>query len=365
MRLLDRYLLKLLVVPLLIGLGVFVLIMLSEVALKLGQALVGGRVAPTDILEYFAYRLPRAIAWSLPVGALVGVAMVSTAVTRNGEATAMRTGGVSLRRLWTPFIAVGVVGSVVSFAIEEYVVPSSNERAMQVFRRMTQSQPILRPRHDQAFRARDGRLIYVGYMDEKTNRLDNVMILTEDPAGPLRTLTAARWAELSGDRWLLREGVTLHFDQEGQLIGEDGPLDKQPDYFEAREVRLRSALQDYYADQRSHYEMSARELREKAQALELSGLDAQRMKVRLQFKYSIPFGCLVFVLVAAPLGMRFAHLGSFAGIVISILVVFLYNGIRSWGLAFGLVGDLPPIVAAWAQNVIVGALGIWLVVREK
>ena len=95
-------------------------------------------------------------------------------------------------------------------------------------------------------------------------------------------------------------------------------------------------------------------------ALEAGGLDAQRMRVRLQFKYSMPLACLVFALVAAPLGARYARFGSFAGIVVSIIIVFLYNGVRSWGLAFGLVGELDPIAAAWAQNVIFGVVGLWL-----
>ena len=111
--------------------------------------------------------------------------------------------------------------------------------------------------------------------------------------------------------------------------------------------------------------MSTRELRTAAADLEASGIDAQQMRVRLQFKYSIPVACIVFVLVAAPLGMRFAHLGSFVGIVLSVLVVFLYNGVRSWGLAFGLVGDLPPVIAAWAQNIIFGAVGLWLVIKAR
>ncbi len=357
-RLLDRYLLRLLVIPLLIGLGVFVVIMLSEVALKLGQALVGGRVSALKIALYFLYKTPRAVSWSLPVGVLVGVAMVSTAITRNGESTAARAGGASLHRLWRPFFIVGVVGSLVSWAVEEYVVPTANQRATDVFLEMTHSQPVLRPRNDQLLRDREGRLIFIGHMDAKTNRLENVMVLTEDATGPLQSLTAAKWAEVSQDRWILRDGLTLTFDAGGEVTG-------QPARFEARQIRLWSALQDYYLDQRSEYDMSGRELRKAAEALEASGMDAQRMRVRLHFKYSIPFACLVFVLVAAPLGMRYAALGSFSGIVISILVVFLYNGVRSWGLAFGLVGDLPPVVAAWTQNIIFGALGAWLVARAK
>jgi lipopolysaccharide export system permease protein len=358
MRIVDRYLLRLMVLPVLIGLSVFVVILMSEAAIDLGQALVGSTVPASLIAQYLLYSLPRAISWSLPVGVLVGVAMVSTAITRNGEATAVRAGGTSLRRLWVPFIVVGFLGSVASFCIEEYIVPSANQRSTRAFLQMTNSQPVLRPRNDQAFRDKDGRIFYVGHMDEKTNRLNDVLVMSNAEDGQLRTLTAAKWAELRGKSWVLCEGVVLSFAPDGAPVG-------KPQRFATQEVSLWAALQDYYLDQRSEFEMSARELEQASVVLETGGIDAQRLKVRMQFKYSIPLACLVFVLVAAPLGMRYAHLGSFVGIVLSILIVFLYNGVRSWGLAFGLVGDLPPVIAAWAQNVIFGGWGLYLVFRSR
>jgi len=358
MRILDRYLLRLIALPLIIGLAVFVVIMLSETTIKLGQALLGMRIPPLLIAKYFLYRLPRAVAWSLPVGILVGAAMVTTHISRNGEANAARAAGASLQRIWTPLLCVGALGCLVAFAIEEYVVPVANKHATDTYVRMANAQPVMGPRSEQVFRDKLGRLIYIGYMDEKTNRLDNVMIVTEYPAGGVGIITTARWAEVSQATWVLRDGVTMHFDPEGRQTG-------RPQTFEARPVKLRTALQDYYLDERSYAEMSTHQMRRRIALLETGGLDAQRWKVRLQFKYSMPVACLVFVLVAVPLGAKYAAHGSFTGIVISILVVFLYNGVRSWGLAFGLVGDLPAAVAAWAQNVIFGALGLWLVARAR
>lgn len=351
--LIDRYLLRQLVMPLLIGLAVFIVILMSEVALRLGEALLGARVPAAMLLKYFWYNLPHVISWSLPVGVLTGVAMVSAAISRNGEATAARAGGMSLRRIWRSFAAVGVIASLAAFSLEEYVVPDANQRAVETLRALTHRQPVLKARDQQAFRDQAGRIIYVEHMDARSNRLEGVMILAEDDRAQLRQVTVAKWAELQNDRWVLREAVTVDFDEFGQPTG-------APKRFASLPTTLWKALQDYYLDQRSEFEMTTREMRQAALALEAGGLDAQRMRVRLQFKYSMPVACLVFALVAAPLGARYARLGSFAGIVVSILIVFLYNGVRSWGLAFGLVGELDPIAAAWAQNVIFGALGLWL-----
>lgn len=358
MRLLDRYVIRLMVLPILIGLAVFVVIMLSEVAINLGRSLLGMRVPPDLIGLYFLYRTPRAIAWSLPVGLLVGAAMTCTQLERSGEATAIRAAGVSLQRIWLPMIGLSVLGAGASLAIEELLVPAANERASDIFRQMTHSQPIMHSYQDQAFLDKQGRLIFVGSMNPDDNTLSNVMVIEHYPDGTLRTLTCAMVGTRLGDTWVLRDGTVISFDREGHDTG-------QWERFSTRKIELWAALQDFYLDQRQFHEYSAVEMREKIGTLRTAGQDPTKWQVRLQFRYSMPLACVVFVLVAAPLGTRFARLGSFAGIVVSIVVVFLYNGVRSWGLAFGLVGELDPVVAAWAQNVIFGALGLWLTLSKN
>ncbi|MBP8950752.1 MAG: LptF/LptG family permease [Armatimonadetes bacterium] len=358
MRLIDRYVLRLMVMPTLIGVAVFMVIMLSETAIKLGDTVIGLRVPPALIGQYFLFRLPRVFAWSLPVGILVGAAMVTTQMARAGEATAMRAGGASLRRIWVSIVALAMAATVVSFAVEEFLVPAANTRGTRVFNTMTRTQPVMESRSDQVFRDEKGQIIYVGHMDVVSNQLQNVLVVDQRDDGSPKVITAARRAERQGNEWMLREGIRLRLGARGSELGPWEP-------FEAEAISLWSALDEYYSDQRTDYEMSAREIRERVDLLRSSGQDPQRWEVRLQFRYSMPVACLVFAMVAAPLGMQFAHLGSFVGIVISILVVFLYNGVRSWGLAFGLVGDLNPIVAAWAQNIIFGSLGLWLVLRAR
>ena len=74
---------------------------------------------------------------------------------------------------------------------------------------------------------------------------------------------------------------------------------------------------------------------------------------------------IALALIAAPLADRFAYLGTFAGLVVAIGIVFLYNGVRSWSLALGLTGLLPAWLAGWSPNLIFAALGLWLLLRHR
>ena len=80
MRLLDRHLLRSVALPFVIGLLLFVLILLAEVAYNISSTIVGGRVSVDLIIRYLLLRTPRAIVWSLPFGTLLGVAMAITSL---------------------------------------------------------------------------------------------------------------------------------------------------------------------------------------------------------------------------------------------------------------------------------------------
>jgi lipopolysaccharide export LptBFGC system permease protein LptF len=194
-------------------------------------------------------------------------------------------------------------------------------------------------------------------MDATNNLLEHVTIWQLDGQDRLQSIDTARRAVLRGRAWSLIQGAET-------TIGPGGAPVNTRRYAE-KPILLTAALQDYYADKRTPLEMSASELVTLASGLEATGQDSHALRVHLAFKYSIPLACLVLALMAAPLGDGFAHLGSFAGLVVAIGLVFLYNGVRSWGLALGLAGVLPPTLAGWMQNIIFGAVGVGLLVRHR
>ncbi|HUH11837.1 MAG TPA: LptF/LptG family permease [Longimicrobiales bacterium] len=86
-------------------------------------------------------------------------------------------------------------------------------------------------------------------------------------------------------------------------------------------------------------------------------------RVEYHKKWAIPFACIVFVLMGAPIGVRFPRGG--VGMVISVsLVVF---GVYYMGLMGGETladkGHISPFWAMWTTNVVFLALGAWGVTR--
>lgn len=355
--LLDRYLARRLVVPFVLGIMIFLVVLLGDEARKLGATVTGLRVPVTLILQYLFYASPNALVWSLPVGALLGVAMTATLSARTGETTAIRVGGASFPRICAAYLTVGLLASLLAFAVNEIVVPRSSRLQRQVFSKMTMTQAVVHEAFDQFFRDDQGRIFYVQHMDAENNSLEGVQMWTLAPDGHVAEIDAARRAVLRDSIWTLQEGSTVFLDERGT------PLRTVP--FASKPVTLTRALQNYYANRREPLEMTVSELQELASTLEETGQNSRRLRVHLAFKYSIPLACLVLAMIAAPLADRFAPLGSFGGLVVAICLLFLYNGVRSWGLALGLAGVLPPWLAGWGANFIFLGAGLWLLVRRR
>jgi lipopolysaccharide export system permease protein len=357
MRIIDRYLLSRVTLPFIVGVMLFVLILLAEVAYNISSTIVGGRVDPGLIMRYLLLRTPRAIVWSLPFGTLLGVAMSMTTLAHYGEITAMRAGGISFTRICAALIFTGALAAGGGLALNHYVVPGTMEAAQQTLSDMMMTQGVVREAHNQFFRDEQGRFFYVRDMLPAENLLREVTIWSRDEQGRIRDIVVAEHAELQGTVWTLYDGASVTLDERGSP---GGAIER----FETRQVLLTRALQQYYADRRSPAEMAPYELQEIIEVRQATGGDTQQLEVYLHFKYSIPIACLVFAVIAAPLGHRYARHGTYVGIVVALLVVFLYNGVRSWTLAFGLAGALDPAVAGWAPDAIFAVLGVVFLARE-
>ncbi len=88
------------------------------------------------------------------------------------------------------------------------------------------------------------------------------------------------------------------------------------------------------------------------------------LTVEVQKKYSIPFACIVFVLVGAPLGImsRKGNLAVAGGISFGFFLLYWVSLIGGEELADNQL--ISPFMAMWLANLVVGTGGIYLVIHS-
>ena len=96
---------------------------------------------------------------------------------------------------------------------------------------------------------------------------------------------------------------------------------------------------------------------------EVQNLDRRRNSflVEIHKKFSIPFACLVFILVGGPLGIR-TRRGGFANMAIAVAFFITYYLFLIAGEQLADRRFVSPAFAMWLPNMVFGLVGIYLTV---
>lgn len=92
---------------------------------------------------------------------------------------------------------------------------------------------------------------------------------------------------------------------------------------------------------------------------------SRRYAVEVHKKYSIPFACLVFILLGAPVAIKTGRSGTGWGITFSIVLFTLYYVFLVGGEELADRQLLVPWLAMWAANLALTVFGIWMLVRTN
>src|SRR5882762_6915533 len=141
MRLLDRYLLRELLVPFgycLVGFLIFWVSFDLFVQLSNFQKL---KLTSGDVLAYYVVKTPEMLVTVLPIAFLLALLYTLTNHARHHELTAIRAAGISLARLALPYLATGLLLSASLFALNELWVPRSLEASGEILSRHQANKP--------------------------------------------------------------------------------------------------------------------------------------------------------------------------------------------------------------------------------
>jgi len=89
----------------------------------------------------------------------------------------------------------------------------------------------------------------------------------------------------------------------------------------------------------------------------------RQYEVEFWKKFAIPAACIIFVLIGAPIGIRFPRGGVGMVIMVSLAVFAVYYAGLIGGESLADEGILTPFWAMWSANLVFLAVGLWAVAR--
>ena len=335
----------------------FVIIFIVFTFFELLEDVVSNQIPVLDVLNYFRYLLPQIVFYMIPMSVLVAVLVNFGVLARSSQIVAMKASGVSLYRLALSLMIVTVFMSVVSFLMQEYVLPGCNQKqdALRDKIKGRRPQTYLRPDR-KCMMGERAKIFYYNFFDEHRNLFGDLSVFEFDPASfEIRRriyASRARWDDQHGT-WILEDGWAQGFREQRAIAKEFVRFDQQrfpeitedPRYFK-KEVKQSS-------------QMSYLELRNYIEDLRQSGFDVVRLTVALHKKLSFPIISLIMCMIAIPFSFSMGKRGSLYGVGLSIMIGITYWVMLEFFEQVGGAGKLLPFLAAWAPNLIFGASGLY------
>jgi len=360
MRILDRLILLDLLPKLAGSIAVF-----SAVFLVTGPVLAASRFQALGfpwwvIAQFVGWDFTQFVRYTFPMGMLLAALLGFDRLSRDSEVVALFAGGVSFLRIIAPVVGLGLAVSLVNYVFNDRIATYANARVADF---NNHRQDIIgettRPL-DLADRP-DGKLqvtvhIEKGY-DVLAKTLRQVTITVYGPDGvPRQTIYADR-ARPHGSglkTW------TLYNEQSTDLATGLKIQNSRIDTFQ-----INKTPENMTFLQRDPETLTFRDLQRQINELKAGGGDSSDIRnaeVGLWFKVSLPFSCLVFGMVGAPLGLRSPRSGKVGGLVWALPIMLGYYVIYMTMSNVATGGAVSPILAAWLPNIIglfVGAGLIW------
>lgn len=359
MKILRGYILKELAGPFFYSFVVFTFVMLIGNIIKLADLVINKGVDFLSVCKLFFYMLPWLFTFTIPMAVLTGTLLSFGRLAADNEITAMRASGISLYRLAIPLVTVGLIISLISVELNDWILPRLRFASRKLIAQIGIKNPTAYLEAGTFIKAFKNYIIFVYGIDK--NKLSNIRIYQPQEGRPTRTIIAAR-----GEFTSVPEKDIIRL----KLVNgtSDEPNPKDPNNF------YKLIFKTYYMTldlregrdiniQKKKSDMSFVELKEEVRKLSAEGINPAPLIIEINKKMSYSFASLVFILIGIPLALMARRGEKAIGFGLSLCVIVLYYILLLGGEALSIKGVINPALGVWLPNIILGTIGLILIFR--
>lgn len=423
----DKYILRNHGTPFLFASFVLMAVLLLQFLMKFADRLVGKGLDIFIIIKLIAFNLAWMVVLVIPMAVLIATLMAFGNLAQNNEVAILKASGVSLYRMMlAPTIAAILIG-ILLIQFNNYIYPEANHAAKILMQDISRKKPTLSlvpgvfshevPNYSILARDIDREsnklknlTIYDSFTPTKTNIVtakEGVIYFSKDqkklildlkegeihesalanraeyrilkfekhkialpgedftfqqtaPGGPRgdRELGAPALLALVDSIGVFRKEYLIDYSQKLDIIFvSDSIALKQ--FSDSRLIKPAinlAKIEDVIKNAENNVKASVYRIEANLKSI-------NRFWVEIHKKYSLPFACIVFLLIGAPFGtmVRKGGFGMAAGI--SLFFFLIYWAFLIGGEKLADRGMFSPFWGMWSGNIVFGILGIYLTIK--
>lgn len=383
--------------------------------LFLAEKILEKHVPVKDVFMLLVYFMPSMISLSFPFAALVACLMTVGRLSSDNEVMAMQALGIRHVKIFAPLIILGLVFSLSSFYINDYLMPYGTIKYTKLYKDLIFSNPALEL---EPFSVKEYLDTFIVTGEIKDNVIHDIVIFDKDNDGNKRIITADEaWFLGSNDgngpgvislelsnvfshstdvkkeydyNYFSAEKMVYNilFSNMSSSVRTLGPREMsaadvykgiremereaamdQETRLEGFNSRIKDICENYYLMCNDHpvskstYEKNVREGLSRYKDILIGEEEDRNLRIyRLEFykKFSLPFSCLCFVLFAFPAGLFSKRSGKTVGFGVGLLFSLFYWCMMFAGHTIGVRSDVSPFLSMWMPDIVILAIALIL-----
>lgn len=392
---------------------------------KMADRLVGKGLSAWVIIQLVTYSLAWMVVLVVPMSVLIATLMAFGSMSQNNEISILKATGVSLYRMMIPPLVASVFIALFLVHFNNNIYPDANHALRILLEDISRKKPTLSLVPGVFSQEIPNYSILVRDIDQNTNQLKDITIYdySRQPKVDIVTASTGKIYFSQNQKKLIldlnngeihetdntqknsyeklqfkRHKIAMPADQ--FTFEQSGPGGQRGDrelgapqlkaladsiakiqstYISDYDKRIKSLISNKNLSPLSENNSPGKFVYIRAQQkiradentmndilfrLDFNDKEYDRYWVEIHKKYSLPFACIIFVLIGAPLGtmMRKGGFGMAAGM--SLIFFLVYWAFLIGGEKLADRGLLSPLMGIWSANIFLGLLGILLMIKS-
>jgi len=307
------------------------------------------------IVQYLALQTPAVVMYALPFASLFSILITIGISSKWKEIIVIKSSGYSTKRLFSGFLVLGAIFTILALLIGETLVPIAAEKAIWIRKvKILNESPKITYREEALWlKGLDKSLIRIYGFVANQDKVLKISIFHFNPSFGMEKRTEAEEAIWINGAWKLKNVTVFNFN--------DNTTKKY-------NTLISDSLEDpkiFSEEMKKPEEMNFMELHEYYTRLEKAGFKNLKYVVRLYEKIAYPLINFIMILFGISLALHAKWGGGIKAAGIGVIASVAYWLIYSISISLGNTGTLPPLVAPWIVPAVFGITGSIMYLRIR
>lgn len=351
MKVLDRYLVKELLIPVLFCSFTLVFLILVADLFDNLEELLRNKTPLIIILRYYLSLIPFSFTQTIAWATWLGTIFLLVNLGLHNELTAMKAAGIKILTIVRPLIFLALLLGIATFLIADRVVPKTYRVAnelLEIYIEKKKGKEDRKVFKNVTYYSGGNTLYYFRKFAPRPKTFEDAIIIWMDPATHHTTQKIfAKTGFWDTDHWVF-EGITEYqTDVQGGVLGKPLVIPKKtyPDVDITPRDLINTASESIF--------LSYHELKYTIRKLRENDISVYAEKVDLHSRLASPWKGLVMMLIAIPfLGSVRNRKAVAMSVLVCAAAVFAYYVTDAVALALGKSGKIFPFLSAWGGNIL-------------